>query len=69
MGLAPNKFFPLIIIAMIANHDVSKILVDKWSSLDVTYEEIFTKLYFTRDVLASHKEQIYSGYNGTITHP
>ncbi|MCI90704.1 hypothetical protein A2U01_0111998, partial [Trifolium medium] len=43
-GGTPKKIFPLIVIATMANHDVSRILIDQGSSCDVMYQELFEKL-------------------------
>ncbi|MCI72293.1 hypothetical protein A2U01_0093556, partial [Trifolium medium] len=38
-GGTPNEIFPLIVIATLAYHDVSRILIDQGSSCDVMYQE------------------------------
>ncbi|MCI91173.1 hypothetical protein A2U01_0112467, partial [Trifolium medium] len=35
LGGTPNEIFPLIIIATMAHHDVSRVLIDQGSSCDV----------------------------------
>ncbi|MCI17421.1 hypothetical protein A2U01_0038568, partial [Trifolium medium] len=43
MGFGDHKF-PLIVLATIANHDVSRMLIDEGSSHEIMYEELFLKL-------------------------
>ncbi|MCH86007.1 hypothetical protein A2U01_0006861, partial [Trifolium medium] len=40
----PNELFLVIIMATMAKHDISRILVDQGSSCDIIAEELFTKL-------------------------
>lgn len=69
VGGAPNEVFPFIIVVTMANSDVSTILVEKGSTSDIIYEKLFTKLGFTRDILAKYDGTYPFEFNGTIMHP
>jgi len=44
MGESPNEVFPLVIVATMANHDVSRILVDVGSSSNMMYKDYHSSL-------------------------
>lgn len=47
----PNEYFPLVIIATIANFYMSRILINKESSWDIMYVELFEKIGLKREKL------------------
>ncbi|MCH81098.1 hypothetical protein A2U01_0001877 [Trifolium medium] len=68
-GGVPNEIFPLIIIATMAHHDVSRILIDQGSSCDVMYRELFQKLGLRRDCLCPYEGTDLQGFNGSTIRP
>ncbi|MCI34677.1 hypothetical protein A2U01_0055897, partial [Trifolium medium] len=68
-GGIPNEIFPLIVIAAMAHHDVSRILIDQGSSCDVMYQELFEKLGLKRENLNSYEVTYLQGFNGSTICP
>jgi hypothetical protein len=40
----PIEKLPLLIVATLTSHDMSRVLIDEGSSFDIMYEELFYKL-------------------------
>ncbi|XP_014506386.1 uncharacterized protein LOC106766145 [Vigna radiata var. radiata] len=49
---------PMVITARIAQYDVSKVLIDQGSSVNILYWSTFQKMEFSEDVVAPFNEQI-----------
>ncbi|MCH99833.1 hypothetical protein A2U01_0020848, partial [Trifolium medium] len=69
LGGVPNEIFPLIVIATMAHHDVSRILIDQGSSCDVMYQKLFQKLGLRRECLCPYEGTDLHGFNGSTIHP
>jgi hypothetical protein len=48
-----------------ANHNVSRILVDEGSSYNIIYKELFINLIFSRKDLALYESTNLQGFNGS----
>ncbi|MCH87870.1 hypothetical protein A2U01_0008751, partial [Trifolium medium] len=68
-GGTPNEIFPLIVIATMARHDVSKILIDQRSSCDIMYQELFKKLGLRKEDLCPYEGTNLQGFNGSTIRP
>ncbi|MCH90267.1 hypothetical protein A2U01_0011180, partial [Trifolium medium] len=68
-GGTPNEIFPLIVIATMAHHDVSRILIDQGSSCDVMYQELLEKLGMKKEDLSSNEGTDLQGFNGSTIRP
>jgi hypothetical protein len=66
---SPNEDLPLIIIATIANADISRILIDQGSSSDIMYSELFTRLRIKEGWLQPYHGGPLAAFNGSITQP
>ncbi|MCI09265.1 hypothetical protein A2U01_0030349, partial [Trifolium medium] len=69
LGDNPNEIFPLIIIATMACHDVSSVLIDQGSSCNVMYQELFERLGLKKKNLHSYEGTDLQGFNGSIIRP
>ncbi|XP_047171487.1 uncharacterized protein LOC124839644 [Vigna umbellata] len=54
----PDHDDPMVITAEIARYDVSKVLVDQGSSVNILYWTTFKKMDFSEDLIAPFNEQI-----------
>jgi hypothetical protein len=52
----PIEKLPLLIVATITNHDMSRVLIDEGSSFDIMYEELFYKLKLNKSFYHSTLE-------------
>lgn len=57
-GVDPDQDDPMVITARITQYDVSKILIDQGSSVNILYWTTFQKMEFSEDVVAPFNEQI-----------
>ncbi|MCH98019.1 hypothetical protein A2U01_0019018, partial [Trifolium medium] len=68
-GGTPNEIFPLIVIATMAHHDVSRILIDQGSSCDVMYQELFEKFGLKKEDLCTYEGTDLQGFNRSTICP
>ncbi|XP_014511777.1 uncharacterized protein LOC106770485 [Vigna radiata var. radiata] len=54
----PDQDDPMVITARITQYDVSKVLIDQGSSVNILYWSTFQKMEFLEDVVAPFNEQI-----------
>jgi hypothetical protein len=68
-GGTPNEIFPLIVIATMAHHDVSRVLIDQGSLCEVMYQELFQKLGLKKENLCPFEGTDLQGFNGSTIRP
>ncbi|XP_014492445.1 uncharacterized protein LOC106754892 [Vigna radiata var. radiata] len=54
----PDQDDPMVITARITQYDVSKVLIDQGTSVNILYWSTFQKMEFSEDVVAPFNEQI-----------
>jgi hypothetical protein len=66
---SPNEDLPLLLIANIADYDVSRILIDQGSSCDIMFNEIFSKLQIEQERHEPYHEGPLTAFHGSTTQP
>lgn len=56
-----NKIFPLVIIDMVGQFNVSQILINDSSSCNIMYSELFEKMGLERGSLWSYEPPLHGG--------
>jgi hypothetical protein len=64
-----NEIFPLIVIATMAYHDVSRVLIDEGRPCDTMYQEFFQKLGLKKENLCPYEGTGLQGFNGSTIRP
>jgi len=64
-----NEELPLVVIVGIRGHDFTMYSIDKWSSIDILYQDAFEKLGLKRDDLEFYDYTKLHGFKETSMRP
>lgn len=69
VGDISNEIFHFMIRENMANFDVSRILIDGWSSCNIMYTEVFEKPGMKREIFSPYMRSNLQAFNCVVTCP